>query len=478
MLGQPISMLIPEVIGFRIDGKLPEGTTATDLVLTVTADAAQEGRGRKVRRVLRAGPLQPDRRGPRDHRQHGAGIWRDLRALPDRARHDHLPRRRPGAIPTAWRWSKPMPRRRACGAPTMRPTRSSPTRWSSTSAPSCPRSPARSGRRTAWRFPPRRAEFAKALPRNPRRRAEEGERREHQLRDRRRPCGHRGDHVLHQHLQSERADRRRPACQEGARAGPAAEAVGEDIARAGLAGGDGISRRRPGCRSISTRSASTSSATAARPASAIPGRCPRRSPRRSTRTTSSPARCFPATATSRAASIRTCARTISPPRRSSSPMRSPARSRSTSRREPLGMRAGRQAGLPEGHLAELSGDLRADPQGDLARDVPRPLRRRLQGRRELAQDPGRGRPHLRLVGRLDLRAEPALLHRHEADAGAADRCRRRAHPRALPRFDHHRPHLARRLDQARRPGRRISRWRIRCGRWTSTPTARGAATTK
>ncbi len=36
MLGQPISMLIPEVIGMRLDGRLPEGTTATDLVLTVT----------------------------------------------------------------------------------------------------------------------------------------------------------------------------------------------------------------------------------------------------------------------------------------------------------------------------------------------------------------------------------------------------------------------------------------------------------
>ncbi|MGI9568271.1 MAG: aconitate hydratase, partial [Desulfobulbia bacterium] len=35
MLGQPISMLIPEVIGFRLDGNLTEGTTATDLVLTV-----------------------------------------------------------------------------------------------------------------------------------------------------------------------------------------------------------------------------------------------------------------------------------------------------------------------------------------------------------------------------------------------------------------------------------------------------------
>ena len=36
MLGQPISMLLPEVIGFRLEGKLREGTTATDLVLTVT----------------------------------------------------------------------------------------------------------------------------------------------------------------------------------------------------------------------------------------------------------------------------------------------------------------------------------------------------------------------------------------------------------------------------------------------------------
>ena len=36
MLGQPISMLIPDVVGFRLSGQLPEGTTATDLVLTIT----------------------------------------------------------------------------------------------------------------------------------------------------------------------------------------------------------------------------------------------------------------------------------------------------------------------------------------------------------------------------------------------------------------------------------------------------------
>jgi aconitate hydratase len=43
MLGQPIPMLIPEVIGFRLSGKLPEGATATDLVLTVTQSLRKRG---------------------------------------------------------------------------------------------------------------------------------------------------------------------------------------------------------------------------------------------------------------------------------------------------------------------------------------------------------------------------------------------------------------------------------------------------
>jgi aconitate hydratase len=43
MLGQPVSMLIPEVIGFRLTGKLPEGATATDLVLTVTQMLRRKG---------------------------------------------------------------------------------------------------------------------------------------------------------------------------------------------------------------------------------------------------------------------------------------------------------------------------------------------------------------------------------------------------------------------------------------------------
>ncbi|OWK47434.1 Aconitate hydratase [Fimbriiglobus ruber] len=43
MLGQPVSMLIPQVVGFKLHGKLKEGTTATDLVLTVTQMLRKKG---------------------------------------------------------------------------------------------------------------------------------------------------------------------------------------------------------------------------------------------------------------------------------------------------------------------------------------------------------------------------------------------------------------------------------------------------
>ncbi len=43
MLGQPMSMLIPQVLGFRLHGQLPEGATATDLVLTVTQMLRERG---------------------------------------------------------------------------------------------------------------------------------------------------------------------------------------------------------------------------------------------------------------------------------------------------------------------------------------------------------------------------------------------------------------------------------------------------
>ena len=43
MLGQPVSMLVPQVVGFKLTGELPEGSTATDLVLTVTQMLRERG---------------------------------------------------------------------------------------------------------------------------------------------------------------------------------------------------------------------------------------------------------------------------------------------------------------------------------------------------------------------------------------------------------------------------------------------------
>ena len=64
----------------------------------------------------------------------------------------------------------------------------------------------------------------------------------HGDRTRPRPRGHRGDHLLHQHLQPVRDDRRRAAGEEGRGEGPEPQALGEDHPRAGLEGRHGLLR--------------------------------------------------------------------------------------------------------------------------------------------------------------------------------------------------------------------------------------------
>jgi aconitate hydratase len=43
MLGQPVSMLIPKVVGFKLTGQIPMGATATDVVLTITEQLRKHG---------------------------------------------------------------------------------------------------------------------------------------------------------------------------------------------------------------------------------------------------------------------------------------------------------------------------------------------------------------------------------------------------------------------------------------------------
>ena len=77
----------------------------------------------------------------------------------------------------------------------------------------------------------------------------------------------------------------------------------------------------------------------------------------------------------------------------------------------------RPARLPQGHLADLGRDRRADPHLRDARHVRQALRRRVRGRREVAgHGQGQAEPHLPLELGLHLRAEPALLRGHRRQA--------------------------------------------------------------
>ena len=91
MLGQPMSMLIPRVVGFELHGELPEGATATDLVLTVTQMLRERGVVGMFVEFFGAGlgGLAAGRQG--DDREHVSGVRLDLRDLPDRRGDAALP---------------------------------------------------------------------------------------------------------------------------------------------------------------------------------------------------------------------------------------------------------------------------------------------------------------------------------------------------------------------------------------------------
>ena len=124
MLGQPVSMLIPRVVGVRLSGELPEGSTATDLVLTIAEAAPRDRRGRHVRGVLRAGRGRRAGGQPGHDREHEPRVRLHLRDLPDRRRRPWPTCGSPAAPAARSRWSRPTPRSRGCGTTraTSRPT--------------------------------------------------------------------------------------------------------------------------------------------------------------------------------------------------------------------------------------------------------------------------------------------------------------------------------------------------------------------
>ena len=282
MLGQPITMLIPHVIGFKLTGKLKEGATATDLVLTVTEMLREKGVVGKFVEFFGDGLGHAARRS-RNARQHVARVRLDLRDLPDRRRDAFVPgtvRSRPEHIALVEAYAKA---NRACGAKTASRIRCTRTRWNSTWARWSPASPGRSGRRTASSSAmPTRCTRSTSRKRRRSRRRRFGELSKINGEDGRNPRrrrADRGDHELHEHLESGRHGRRRPARAQCARQGTEDQALGQDQPGAGLEGGYRLSREIRRSMTTSKRSVSTRSATAARPASATRGRCCRKSPK-------------------------------------------------------------------------------------------------------------------------------------------------------------------------------------------------------
>jgi aconitate hydratase len=147
MLGQPSSMLIPQVVGFKLKGKMPEGATATDLVLTVTQMLRKHGVVNKF--VEFFGPGSTTCRSPTAP---PSRTWRPSTAPPAASFRSTASRSITCAFRvaarTTSRWSRPTPRRRSSGATTR--TSSSSARRSSWTWAACVRAwPGRSVRRIA-----------------------------------------------------------------------------------------------------------------------------------------------------------------------------------------------------------------------------------------------------------------------------------------------------------------------------------------
>ena len=231
--------------------------------------------------------------------------------------------------------------------------------------------------------------------------------------------GDRRDHQLHQHLEPVGAGGGRPAREEGGRDGAGDQAVGEDVAGAGLEGGHRLPRRGGADAVPRAAAASTSSATAARPASATPARCRSRSPTRSRRATWSCAACCRGN--------RNFEGRINPEVRANYLMSPPlvvayalaGRIDIDLDKEPLGDGKRRHAGLPARHLAVgQRGRTRSSARRSSRRCSSKTYARRLRGRRALA-DAGRA------AGR-DLRLGPASTYIKEPPYFDGMHARRRA----------------------------------------------------
>ena len=319
MLGQPLSMLMPQVVGFRLIGALREGATATDLVLTVTQMLRKKGVVDKFVEFFGPGLAEhvasPTARRSPTWRPSTARPAASSRSTPRRSRYLRLTGRGAGEVDLVERYCKeqglfrtdaharPRVHRHARARPRRRSSRASP-------GPKRPQDRVPLAQMKAvlprTRSPRRSRSAASASPRSEL--ATHGD--ASSVAATQATLGH-GAVVIAAItcctntsnpsvmlaaglLAQEGGASAGSTCRRGSRPAsrPARKVVTEYLTRARA------------CCATSRRSASTSSATAARPASATAARCRRGRRRRSPRASSSPRPCSRATATSRAASTR------------------------------------------------------------------------------------------------------------------------------------------------------------------------------
>ena len=150
MLGQPMSMLIPRVVGFELHGELPEGATATDLVLTVTEMLRARGVVGSFVEFFGAGlaglPLA-DRATIGNMSPEFGSTCAIFPIDAETLRYLRFSGRPAEQIELVEAYA----REQGLWHDEHSERRPTPTRWSSTSATSCRASPGRSARRTASR---------------------------------------------------------------------------------------------------------------------------------------------------------------------------------------------------------------------------------------------------------------------------------------------------------------------------------------
>ena len=245
MLGQPVSMLLPEVIGFRLTGKLTEGVTATDLVLTVTQMLRKKGVVGKFVEFYGPGLSNmtlADRATIGNMAPEYGATCGFFPVDSETIRYLTMSGRAEDRIALVEAYSKAQGM--WGGKDSVEPVFTDTLELDLSDVVPSMAGPKRPEGRAALQDIP--SGFAKAMETEYKKTGRCSVaicRRRREVRSRPRRCGDRRDHLLHQHVEPERADGRRSRRPQRQPHRPQAEAVGQDVAGAGQPGRRRISRK-------------------------------------------------------------------------------------------------------------------------------------------------------------------------------------------------------------------------------------------